>query len=44
MPLKNSGGRAAFGPRVELCSEKLYFKIENTDKDPLHIHKEGACS
>lgn len=43
MPLENPGDRAAYGPIVEPCSEKLHFKIENIDKDPLHIHEEEAC-
>lgn len=42
MPLENAGGGAARGPAVEPCSEKLYFKIENISKDPLHIHEEEA--
>lgn len=42
MPLENAGGRAVCGPIVEWCSDKLYFKVENINKDPPPIHEEEA--
>lgn len=42
MPLENAEGGAVHGPRVESCSAKLHFKIENISKDLLHIHEEEA--
>lgn len=35
-------GQSCLWPTAEPCAEKLHFKIENVDKDPLHIHEEEA--